>query len=257
MASGFSLRGTQFGHNGRHGKGSIGGLWCAVLLLLLLLWWWAGLGNRTNSVAENRHLLSIACNSRSSRTALVQGYRSTATSPVFPPLYAHSSVRPDKYGMASYAVRRQSRELAAAVASCSAGSCRGNSHLPTTLQPWLGRGGARYQELESEEYLDYLPWPPWFPTPMSPLTPVEMLISGQEAVDQDLDPKPGSRRQMPSLSLRVRSALLMLRLHAIRSRVPPMLELVLLAKPTCGFSEPSMRRFRNGACRAKPPSTRP
>ena len=32
-----------------------------------------------------------------------------------------------------------------------------------------------------------------------------------------------------------------------------MLELVLLAKPTCGFSEPSMRRFRNGACRAKPP----
>lgn len=49
--------------------------------------WWAGLGNRTNSVAENRHLLSIACNSSSSRTTLVQGYRSTATSPVFPPLY--------------------------------------------------------------------------------------------------------------------------------------------------------------------------
>lgn len=120
-----------------------------------------------------------------------------------------------------------------------------------------GRGAPRYQELESEEYIDSLPWPPWFPTPMSPSTPVEMLISRQEAVDQDLDPKPGSRRQMPSLSLRVRSALLMLRLHAIRSRVPPMLELVLLAKPTCGFSEPSMRRFRNGACRAKPPSTRP
>lgn len=52
-------------------------------------------------------------------------------------------VRPDKYGMAPYAVRRQSRELAAAVASCSAGSCRGNSHLPTTLQPWLGRGAGR------------------------------------------------------------------------------------------------------------------
>lgn len=99
-----------------------------------------GRGWETEQTASQRTaiFLSIACNSRSSRTMLVQGYRSTATSPVLPPLYV-------PYVLTSTVWHRTlCGELAAGVASCSAGSCRGNSHLPTTLQPWLGGTAPRY-----------------------------------------------------------------------------------------------------------------
>lgn len=81
------------------GLGVCDALFCCPLLLL----WWAGLGNRTNSVVENRHLpqhrLQFPFESDDACARLPQ--HSDVASPSAPVC----SVRPDKYGMASYAVR--------------------------------------------------------------------------------------------------------------------------------------------------------